>query len=539
MAGSPKGFHPFKVHEPTPVAGWDAVATMWPAWHSYPSRSRGLTPERSPRPVSCETVHLLIDPPLSPRAGRRLSAQYSCRKIEAPLPPPPRLRGGGVAAVAADRRRHVAYPRPRDGRLAGVALHFSNIAITDSSVPGPRQAQGTLSALGPLLTPTVCAMIDWPLWSVRRRSCTPCGGHGHRAAAQAAGELGSETRQGCMAAGSVRESCCAVALCFGAGGGLLGGIGSPSTGSGCACSLPPPYTPALVGKVVRVELSGFEPDFDPIRRVIISASLRDRRTAHPLPDTMLVLSSYVELFQPGTTPVLPDLLHPDQIATPLGGFMQGKAALVNASGQMVYNGGLLGEIFLDNSVYVQVDLQPGAWRANRADGTDQRQLCPQQGPQRARQPPGPDGRATERAGGAGEGGGAVAARGRWADRAPPGDGGHERWGQGILAHPALCPQSNLSGERNDACDHAAHPLLCRWSGAGAAWRDAAMGAVAAQGRGHAQSVATTARPPPPPAGVPDPQQDSSRDEGAAGLPAMPDDASGLGTNRVRGREGVY
>jgi hypothetical protein len=118
------------------------------------------------------------------------------------------------------------------------------------------------------------------------------------------------------------------------------------------------YRPTLVGKVVRVELSGFEPDGDPIRRVIISASLRDRRTAHPLPDTMLVLSSYVELFQPGTTPVLTDLLYPDQIATSLGGFMQGKAALVNAAGQTVYNGGLLGEIFLDNSVHVQVDLNP-------------------------------------------------------------------------------------------------------------------------------------------------------------------------------------
>jgi len=119
-----------------------------------------------------------------------------------------------------------------------------------------------------------------------------------------------------------------------------------------------PYTPTLVGTVVRVEVSGFEPDFDPIRRVIISASLRDRRTTHPLPDTMLVLSSYVELFQPGTTPVLPDLLHPDQIATSLGGFMQGKAALVNASGQTVYNGTLLGEIFLDNSVDLLVDLNP-------------------------------------------------------------------------------------------------------------------------------------------------------------------------------------
>ena len=162
-----------------------------------------------------------------------------------------------------------------------------------------------------------------------------------------------------MAAGSVWESYCAVALCSGAGGGLLGGTGGPAQGPIAPAAHPAtPYAPTLVGKIVRVELSGFEPDFDPIRRVIISASLRDRRTAHPLPDTMLVLSSYVELFQLGTTPVLPDLLHPDQIATSLGGFMQGKAALVNASGQTVYHGSLLGEIFLDGTVDLLVDLNP-------------------------------------------------------------------------------------------------------------------------------------------------------------------------------------
>ncbi len=141
--------------------------------------------------------------------------------------------------------------------------------------------------------------------------------------------------------------------------GCLGAEAAQAKGRSAAATLPAaPYAPSLVGKVVSVELSGFEPDFDPIRRVIISASLRDRRTAHPLPDALLVLSSYVELFQPGTIPVLPDLLHPDLIASSLGGFMQGKAALVNAAGTIVYNGGLLGEIFLDSSVQLMIDLYP-------------------------------------------------------------------------------------------------------------------------------------------------------------------------------------
>ncbi len=139
--------------------------------------------------------------------------------------------------------------------------------------------------------------------------------------------------------------------------GYWGGAAAPARGP-LATHPARPYSPTLAGKVVRVVLSGFEPDFDPIRRVIVSASLRDQRGAHALPDTMLVLSSYVELFQPGTTPVLPDLLHPDRIATSLGGFMQGKAALVNAAGQTVYNGSLLGEIFLDSSVDVVIDLTP-------------------------------------------------------------------------------------------------------------------------------------------------------------------------------------
>jgi hypothetical protein len=116
-----------------------------------------------------------------------------------------------------------------------------------------------------------------------------------------------------------------------------------------------PYAPSLHGKVVKFGLSGFEPDFDPIDRVIIAATLHDGRKGG-LPDAMLVLSAYLENFQPDTTPVLPDLLHPDQTATSLGGFLTGKAALANAAGHVVYRGGLLAEVFLDNSVHLVLDL---------------------------------------------------------------------------------------------------------------------------------------------------------------------------------------
>ena len=69
-------------------------------------------------------------------------------------------------------------------------------------------------------------------------------------------------------------------------------------------------------------------------------------------DMMLVLSAYLENFQPDTTPLLPDLLHPDRTATSLGGFMQGKAALVNRGGRMGYRGSLLAEVFRDNSAHL-------------------------------------------------------------------------------------------------------------------------------------------------------------------------------------------
>jgi hypothetical protein len=125
-----------------------------------------------------------------------------------------------------------------------------------------------------------------------------------------------------------------------------------------ATSVPPPFGAALSGKIVLAELSGFAPDFDPIHRVVIAATLHHLdRPARALPDTMVVLSAYLENFTPDTTPVLPDLLHPEQTASALGGFMQGKAALVSRSGQTSYRGSLLAEVFLDNSVHLVLDLQ--------------------------------------------------------------------------------------------------------------------------------------------------------------------------------------
>ena len=120
----------------------------------------------------------------------------------------------------------------------------------------------------------------------------------------------------------------------------------------------PPYAPSFSGTLVRLTLSGHEPDFDPIYRLIISARLHDPAPAgQALPDSMLVLSSYLESFSPSTAPILPDLLHPDQPAEGLHGFLQGKAALVSAGGRIAYRGSLLAEIFKGNRVHLVVTLQ--------------------------------------------------------------------------------------------------------------------------------------------------------------------------------------
>jgi len=125
-----------------------------------------------------------------------------------------------------------------------------------------------------------------------------------------------------------------------------------------ADSQDPVYAPAVSGSVVRFSLAGVEPDLDPIDRMIIAATLRDTRPdGRALPAGTLILSTYLENFQPQTTPILPDLLNQQRVATNLGGFLQGKAALVTRAGRVAYRGSVLAETFLDNQVRMIVDLQ--------------------------------------------------------------------------------------------------------------------------------------------------------------------------------------
>ena len=120
----------------------------------------------------------------------------------------------------------------------------------------------------------------------------------------------------------------------------------------------PVYAPAVSGSVVRFSLAGVEPDLDPIDRMIISVALRDTRpSGQALPTGTLILSTYLENFQPQTTPILPDLLNQQRVATNLGGFLQGKAALMTRAGRIAYRGSVLAETFLDNQVRMIVDLQ--------------------------------------------------------------------------------------------------------------------------------------------------------------------------------------
>ncbi|HXT34844.1 MAG TPA: hypothetical protein VN837_04625 [Chloroflexota bacterium] len=121
----------------------------------------------------------------------------------------------------------------------------------------------------------------------------------------------------------------------------------------------PVYALTLSGTAVNFNLSGLEPDFDPIYKLIVSAKLRDRRSKPlALPDANLILSAYIEVFQPDTTPILPDLLHPNQVANNLAGFLSGAVALVNIGGRVVYRGSLVGEIFQDSTESLVIDLEP-------------------------------------------------------------------------------------------------------------------------------------------------------------------------------------
>jgi hypothetical protein len=82
----------------------------------------------------------------------------------------------------------------------------------------------------------------------------------------------------------------------------------------------------------------------------------------------LIINSYLENFQPDTTPVLPDLLHPSRNAQGLGGFLQGKALLTDDAGGVLYIGAFLAEAFLDNSNHTVIRLE-GSGTASGGVGT--------------------------------------------------------------------------------------------------------------------------------------------------------------------------
>ena len=130
---------------------------------------------------------------------------------------------------------------------------------------------------------------------------------------------------------------------------------------------------SYAGKPVDFELTGLEPDFDPIYKLIVSIKLHDLRAGKSaLPDATLILSAYLEVFQPDTTPVLPDLLHPNKQAGDLAGFLSGAAAIVNTGGQLVYKGSLLAEVFQDSTEHLIIDLDPldakSGWGSVRLQG---------------------------------------------------------------------------------------------------------------------------------------------------------------------------
>ena len=121
------------------------------------------------------------------------------------------------------------------------------------------------------------------------------------------------------------------------------------------------YAPSMVSRIRLFALSGHQPDLDPIYRLVITATLHDSRAKGiALPDQQLVMSTYMEVFQPTTTPVLPDILNPGQLASGLRSFLTGKCALVNPGGLIAYRGSLLGEILAANQVHLVLDLvRPG------------------------------------------------------------------------------------------------------------------------------------------------------------------------------------
>jgi hypothetical protein len=107
-----------------------------------------------------------------------------------------------------------------------------------------------------------------------------------------------------------------------------------------------PYSPAFSGRVEGFRLAGIEPDGDPLNQVVLSTTLTP---STGMPRLHLIVNSYLENFKPDTTPILPDLLHPNRTATNLGGFLNGKALITDDAGNLLYVGDFLAEAFLNNS----------------------------------------------------------------------------------------------------------------------------------------------------------------------------------------------
>lgn len=106
---------------------------------------------------------------------------------------------------------------------------------------------------------------------------------------------------------------------------------------------PANFHATLTGSTVYSNLSGFEPDFDPIVRIVIIAHAH----AKGLPELNLVLDAYIEQFQVDTQPVLPDLIDTNkELSTSLGGFFSGKAMVVGPSNQILFTGSMLAEALI-------------------------------------------------------------------------------------------------------------------------------------------------------------------------------------------------
>ncbi|HZU13650.1 MAG TPA: hypothetical protein VFB58_12495 [Chloroflexota bacterium] len=113
-----------------------------------------------------------------------------------------------------------------------------------------------------------------------------------------------------------------------------------------AAAASPHYAPRISGSVADFRLAGIEPDGDPLDQVLLQTTLAP---SAGMPRLHLIVDTYLENFQPDTTPVLPDLLHPNQTAQNLGGFLQGKALVADDAGKVLYLGTFIAEAFLNNS----------------------------------------------------------------------------------------------------------------------------------------------------------------------------------------------